>query len=275
MYRKYFQILFLVTLTTIAFSFKHGVTKKGHDKTGSPLSDGKCFNCHKAGKYGVSLEMKIFEDSSEVQNYIPGHRYKLKFHIKHTGNPAKYGFQLTALDKNNKNGGKFENIPSGFALRQLKGVNYIDHTNPGNIEFLNVDWVAPDSNAGDITVYFGGIAANGNGGTSGDGGAVNSFIISDGTSDAIDLDKPVEELFVLKSNISNSYLELDQLKYSKYDYRIISGDGRIIKRASIDKTSSNSAIVDISGLKQGLYFIQVLAHGKSTAKSFVAGFNSY
>ena len=275
MYKKYFQILFVVFLVTFAFSFKHGVTKKKHDKTGSPLSDGKCFDCHNAGKYGVSLEMKIFEDSSEVQNYTPGHRYKLKFHIKHTGNPAKYGYQITVLDKNNKNGGKFENVPSGFALRQLKGVNYIDHTEPGNIEFLNVDWVAPDSNAGDVTVYFGGIAANGNGGTGGDGGAVNSFKISDGTSNAIDLDKPVEDLFVLKSNLSNRFLELYNLKYSKYDYRIVSGDGIIIKYASINNASSNPTFIDISDLKQGLYFIQVLAQGKSTAKSFVAGFSSY
>ncbi len=262
--------LIMIFVIILGFSFKSGVAKKGHDKTGSPLSNGKCFNCHKAGKFGVSLEMKMFEDSTEVENYEPGHRYKLKFHIKHTGNPSKYGFQLTALNQDNKSAGKFENIPSGFALRKLKGVDYIDHTSPRSLEFLNVDWVAPDSNLGDVTVYFGGIAANGNEGTSGDGGAVNSFKIAEGASSSKDIEALSSgDLFVLNGNPAFGVIILDNLKYSDFTYRIISRDGRIIRKSKFENQKSNTAIINISNLNNGLYFIQVISGKEITSKSFV------
>ncbi len=260
--------LVIIFVIVLGFSFKKGVAKKGHDKTGSPLSDGKCFNCHKAGKYGVSLEMKIFEDSTEVQNYEPGHRYKLKFHIKHTGNPSKYGFQLTALSKDKKSAGKFENLPSGFALRKLKGVDYIDHTSPRSLEFLNVDWVAPDSNSGDVTVYFGGIAANGNGSTSGDGAAVNSFKIPDGTSSSNDIVHN-SDLFDMNGNISTGVINLVNLKYSEFTYRIISRDGLILRKSNLETPNSNTVRIDIRDLKNGLYFIQMISGKEITSKSFV------
>ncbi len=264
------NILIGILVLGLGFSFKHGVTKKGQDRTGSPLSIGKCFNCHKAGKFGVSLEMKIFEGENEVNNYTPGHRYKLKFQIKHTGNPSKFGFQITSLNKENKDGGKFENLPDGFALRKLSGVNYIDHTSPRPVQFLNVDWVAPATHEGDVTVYFGGIAANGNGGTSGDGGAVKSFKIADGTTglDYLSLEND-NDLFILDGIVHTNYLRLRKLKADNFSFKIFDRQGRIILKNNIYNYTSSNYDLMLNGLSSGLYFIQMISSKKSTVKSFV------
>ncbi len=250
-------------------SFGNGPAKRHHDKTGSPISDGKCMNCHSAGKYGVSLDIKMYEGGNEVSEYIPGKRYTFKYRIKHVGNPAKYGFQTTFLDSANTSAGKFDSIVSGFQISTLNEVDYMEHSSPRPVEFMNFDWIAPQKNIGDITIYFGGIAANGNGGKSGDGGAVTSMVIKPAASSGSKTTLICNNLFFLRNNPVNNILTLDfHDNPHKCTGRIYSNSGRIIKTFNIDSNYDNINI-DCSGLKSGLYFVSVKSENQYLSKKFI------
>ena len=258
----FFPVLFLILI----LSFKNGPAKRNHDKTGSPLSDGKCTDCHSAGSFGVSLDIKMFDGDEQVNKYVPGHKYKFKYRIKHVGNPKKYGFQTTFLDSTNLFAGLFEDVPNGFQISELNNVKYIEHSSPGDNEFLNFEWMSPDSSVGDITVYFGGIAANGNGSTSGDGGAVRTFVIEEQTTGTDDMELSRKDDFEFNFDYENNILVINLLTDVNLTGRIISINGTVVK--SFEISNKSREIIDLNHLKTGVYIVQAAAKNKKRSMKF-------
>ncbi len=261
--------LFSFLSIIILMSFGNGPALRNHDKTGSPLSDGKCFDCHSAGKYGVSLDIKMYDKDSVVSEYVPGHSYKFKYRVKHVGNPAKYGFQTVFLDSTNTSVGKFDSILSGFQITTLNNVDYVEHSSARPLEFMNFYWKAPEESVGDITIYFGGIAANGNGGNSGDGGAVTSLVITPKNTSANRSVLIADELFTIKTNPVNNFLILDYQDNSiESKGRIFSNTGQIISSFGIDPNQTEISI-NAGDFKPGLYIVQIVSGNKYLSKKFI------
>lgn len=253
----------------ILFSFGNGPAKRNHDKTGSPLSDGTCMQCHKGGNFNPSIEIKMYDGDTEVTMYEPGKIYKLKYTIGHVGNPSKYGLQTTALNSSNEGVGTFDNISSGYSAVEFKGVNYVEHSSPSSNEFLNFDWTAPAFGTGDVTFYSGAIAANGNGSTGGDAGVISSLVIKESTNSSDDIMSSSSNLFTLVNNPVKDYLKLNlKNSDSESNGRIISQNGLIVNNFSITARDSNFEM-NVSNLCSGVYFIQIIQGDRQFVNKFV------
>jgi uncharacterized protein (TIGR03437 family) len=120
--------------------------------------------------------------ASSGSNYTPGQAQTLTIAI--TDSKARvYGFQMTArLDSNPSNGqaGDFTAgtqqivICDNGSLKTSKGcsssapVEFIEHSRPFSTNTITVNWTAPSSNVGTVTIYVAANAANGDGSSSGD-----------------------------------------------------------------------------------------------------------
>jgi hypothetical protein len=257
---KFVSVTFFLFIVLVygLLSFGNGPASRNHDKTGSPLSDGKCMDCHSAGMFGVSLEIKMFEGETEVTKYTPGNKYKLKYIVKNIGNPSKYGIQTVVLNSDNKDAGDFDSFSSGFNAVNHKEATYIEHSSPQSLGFLNVDWIAPESGSGEITVYAGAIAANGNDGNSGDGGAIATLVLNENTSSNSDIVINSNDLFSLKTNLVNDYLAINLSNTNKASQgRIISQNGIVVKTFKIDSQLDYFEL-NVSNINPGIFFIQIL-----------------
>lgn len=250
----------------LLYSFGNGPAKRNHDKTGSPLSDGKCMQCHSAGKFGVNLEIKMFDGDQEVTEYVPGHTYKFQYEVKHTGNPSKYGFQTVFLDSENNGVGTFDSIRSGFQVSTLNNVDYVEHSSPRSLEFMNFDWTAPVTGVGDITIYFGGIAANGNGGTGGDGGQVTSMTLKESTTSSTELVKEDIDFYLLNNPVSDRL----RIMFSNFDEEkqvaVYSISGNRVFNAQTDDSEIE---INAVNLPKGLYITRVIINNKVISKKFI------
>ena len=134
----------------------------GGDRTGSPFSSPlACGQCH-GGNSNPGAGMSL---SGLPTAYYPGQTYSLTLSINNPTNTN--GFQITSLDASNGAAGSFAS-GAGSNSYTSGGRSYLEHNSPSNSGSWTFNWTAPSTNAGTVTFYASGNAANGNGNTSGD-----------------------------------------------------------------------------------------------------------
>lgn len=110
---------------------------------------------------GGSLELTVPE------TYTPGMVYDIIVELTRSGQ-SKWGFEMTALNRNNNRAGIFSKIDDNTQITGNDNRQYIKHTSTGNAHGKNnsnswrFKWTAPDTNVGQITFYTAGNASNGN-----------------------------------------------------------------------------------------------------------------
>ena len=145
-------------------------------RTGAPGDKGTCkeSGCHNA--YDLNSGSAVFSIKGPGV-YTPGKTVKLKVSFKKSPGSLR-GFEMTALDADGNNIGKFKNIGNTtqvIAPNDYRGLDaedkgkYIEHTVVGNTKKnWQVKWVAPSSATGTVTFYAAGNDANGDGSPGGD-----------------------------------------------------------------------------------------------------------
>ena len=157
------------TLLLFAFSGSHPTTSSG-GYTGAP-NDNVCTTCHTPGG---SLDGNI-AIGGLPSSVMANTTYPLTITITNTaGSAVRAGFQMVSLKTNLANGGTFS-VPVSENNAQVKtaaGKSYVGHQPAKNFAanevLYNVEWTAPASATGDITVYAAAMIANGANGNSGD-----------------------------------------------------------------------------------------------------------
>lgn len=168
---------------------------QGKDRTGAPGSDQPCSQCHSGGAFSpqpVAMLLDV-DETTEFTFYLPGETMRLRFEVNASSSPAGYGLQATALLSDNSNAGTFSNPSANGQLEDVAGRHFFEHNDLSASNTFTVDWTAPEAGSGPVTVYFASLAANGNGGTAGDGFGGGSLVIQEGASTAIcgpDCDAP-------------------------------------------------------------------------------------
>src|SRR5712692_4955531 len=168
-----------VTLTQ-GFAHSYGPAARVTGAPGDSLR--ACTSCHAGTLNSGSGSVKILLQSGPV--YIPGVKQRVVVQVSDP-NQQRWGFQLTARlnsDLANGQAGDFtpvdnmtqviceDNAPKPCA----SGVSFIEHTSAGtrngtrNGGAFQFDWTPPATNAGPVTFYVAGNAANGNAASSGD-----------------------------------------------------------------------------------------------------------
>jgi hypothetical protein len=145
--------------------------------TGAP-GEGLCTNCH-SGNNPINGSISLLGMPSQI---VPGTDYDLTVTLTRTaGTPLRGGFQLVALNGNNANTGSFSQPGANVAFESGGGKTYAEHRPfklfSGNDEVsFDFKWTAPAVIPGNqVTFYFSGVLANGNGGSSGDRGVNANF----------------------------------------------------------------------------------------------------
>jgi hypothetical protein len=160
-------VLFPANSNGRAFSANQG-------NTGAPgEAGGTCGSCHGGGAFGpVSGSLAVTDAGGDpVAAWEAGETYDLTLTVAASGNPAGYGFQLTALDGTAQEAGT---LAAGSANTRVATAGLVDdrvyaeHAGASATNAFTVAWTAPTAGTGTVTFHFCGNAVNGNGASSAD-----------------------------------------------------------------------------------------------------------
>lgn len=246
----------LVSAGVILISNRSGRgTVSGEGASGAPGDGTTCMSgiCHgSGGPFGAEIEILLGKDGEMVTEYTPGETYTMGIVVKtESGNPTRYGFQMTALvDSDDSAAGLFSDIGSNAKAITLNNRTYLEHNNPSTVDDFTATWTAPEIGTGDVTVYAAGVAANGNNNSSGDSGALNSFTFSEANLSSVKVLTSEEISFSPNptNNLINVTTELN--KFMIYDVISISG-------AKVASGNVKNYSIDISNIANGLYIVTV------------------
>lgn len=158
-------VMGIIVRTVFAFSIG-----PPNNRTGSPADDfltcrDGCHNSFALNAGGAEFSLSL------PGQYSPGETVNITVFFTQS-NTAKHGFELSALDANNKHAGSFHRVDNKTQTDDGKG-NYIKHTFAGSSQSGNaswkVKWTAPSQEVSNpITFYAAGNEANGNNTNQGD-----------------------------------------------------------------------------------------------------------
>lgn len=179
-----FRISFILVLMAglfVSFLLMNNSSGAGfsqdRDRTGSPLSNNTCGGCHSGGNFGAGIRTELLDDTIPVNTYEPGKTYLVRVSLSRTGFPAAFGFQAVALTSSNSDAGTFGVAPGGTRVVQVNNRQYFEHSRPNSALSYVIAWT-PDAALQDtVRLFASGIAANGNGSTSGDQALVSTPLI--------------------------------------------------------------------------------------------------
>lgn len=136
------------------------------NRTGS-----NCTGCHSgtlnSGSGSISL--------SGFTDYYPGSSYTLNLSVS---GGTIHGFQVTSVRSTATNTGAGSFSGSGYNTSTVGGRSYARHSSTSTTGSWNISWNAPSSGVGSIVFYAAGVAANNNGGTSGDQVYATTFTVT-------------------------------------------------------------------------------------------------
>jgi len=254
--KKYIYSFMLVAAgaTLLSNSIGRG-TASGQGAAGAPGDGLTCAssNCHgSAGPFAVDLQIVLVKDGEEVTEYRPGETYSMVIAVEATvGSPSRYGFQMTAVtDADNSGAGAFSDVSSNAKPLTLNGRTYLEHNGPSNLDEFSATWIAPEAGTGDVTVFAAGIAANGNGGTSGDSGVIGSMTFTE--MDLSNIKVLTEDEMLFSPNPAWDIIKMDTKLNQSMVYDVVSINGAKVASGIVE----NNAI-DISNLINGMYIVSV------------------
>jgi hypothetical protein len=240
-------------------------TFAGEGNTGAPgenAPNGRtCQTCHNtSADIQVTLGIELLDPNGEaVSSYIPGKTYTARVVISAAaGNPAAYGFQLVSLlDDGNMEYNAFQNPASNVKLATTNiNRQYAEHNNPSTSNEFLVEWVAPDAGQGSITFYAGGNGVNDNNTTGGDGAAINSLTIAEGTNTSTQKVQQNELDVVAIPNPASDFikLELGESIEDNFLLQVVTVTGQVLRTQDL-ASNAGKIELDISELPAGQYIL--------------------
>lgn len=143
----------------------------GQDRTGSPVSLGTCGSCHSGGSGTTTVAISMKNSlGAAVTQYTPGNSYTLDLNVSGTSGNRR-AVQGVVLTSSNSQAGTLSGATGFSSLSTVSGRQYLEHTAPATSttnRTFSATWTAPSAGTGTVTVYAAGLAANNDGGTSGD-----------------------------------------------------------------------------------------------------------
>lgn len=140
--------------------------------SGSP-GDGNCTECHVGTVNSGSGRVRI--EAVDATGYKPGEKLRIRVTIEDS-TASRWGFQLSVRAESNPqvSAGKLATVDNNVRILPGGNQEWATHTLAGTrrgtsspVSF-EVDWTAPETDAGPIVFYAAGNAANGNGLNTGD-----------------------------------------------------------------------------------------------------------
>lgn len=270
---KFLHLIPFLLLTAFIFSFKDGPAggeggsgPRMQDRSGSPYAIAQgptCAACHNNGSFNPGVIIELLQDGNPVVEYVPEASYKLRYTVMaNSGTPSKFGIQSIVLENNDDtNIGTFGTAPAGTRVASISSRQYFEHTTPSASDTFEIEWIAPAAGAGELTVYAGSVAANGNGTNGGDNGAASTLILTE-TPDVSTMD-PTTLLSVMVTIAPNPVVDMMNVAIEsglsgKFSMRMHDFTGKSVLSRSVEvHNGRNQFSENISHLPSGLYLLQI------------------
>lgn len=282
MNRKYslvaFALLcaFVMNYQTISSKIAQAPSGNDGDPTTFPMGGQTCAQCHSgnslqsaAGKVDISFDEGGNTYTADSFKYKPGTEYTV--HFAPTVIASRYGFQLSTLQTDSANAGTLA-VTNASNTVISTGVNtkYIGHKDANTTNTWAFKWIAPASNVGNVTMYYTFVAANASNTEFGDTVYKGSTTFTaDPTAGIANVTIPISNLTVFPNPAVNTFnisyttdvaTSGEAVLYNLY--------AQAVKRNVLPSTTGRvNQVVDVTGLPQGIYLLQVKAGEKqSTVK---------
>lgn len=272
--RLTYVLFFVVLASQLWMGHALGPGKiQGKERTGSPVADGTCGNCHIGGAFDAKTTLTLTDaNNNQVTKYKSGQTYSLKIGVTGAGlnggsAATLFGFQGVALNNTNTNAGTFT-IPSTVQTIKVGGRDLIEHKTPKGSGTWDVMWTAPAKNTGMVKFYFCGNACNGANGSSGDKAAPAILTLEESTA----TNENIAQSFSIQSLVTgNSRLiaGLNVEKSAEYTFQIMDLNGVI--QTNIESwlnSGSSSNELDLGKLPQGIYILTISNGFESLTRKF-------
>lgn len=249
-------------------------------KTGAP-GEQNCTSCHSGSAQAGTTEniLTVLDaNNNPVTNYTLGSTYTVTLAMN--SNPAKKGFQATALSGNNAMAGTF----TAGTTTQIKTATisggqrkYADHKGSSNTSATPLwswTWTAPTTNVGDVIFYVASNKANNNNSDSGDQIFLSQHTITAPSSTAGVEENEFKSFFKASYNIENNGVQLNfnSLKADRIHVNIVDLTGRSVlaKNIGIAKIGENSEFVSFPNqLPKGYYVVNMFLNNKALSAKIV------
>lgn len=240
--------------------------------SGAP-GEQNCTSCHDGATQDGSTENQLLVNNDigfGITQYTPGATYAVNLSM--ASNPAKKGFQVTALNPANEMAGNF--IAGGntqiktatISGGQRKYVTHKSSSNTSATQVWNWTWEAPATEQGPITFYIATNKTNNNSNTNGDLIYLSQHVFS---NDDADLDESTfEQNFSVgyapeKDAVLISYATLSILPTS---LNLVNLEGKSVfsKKLGATEVGNNQEWVSLpSHLPNGLYVVHFFIGNKA------------
>ena len=234
---------------------------QGQDRTGGPLANGFCGNCHAAGAFNPSMNLELLQDGDVVMGYMPGETYTMRVTVNADAGAQVYGFQAVALSgADNVQAGSWTPA-SGTQVTPLGGRDYIEHSQRSESNMWEVEWTAPENSTGDISFYAAAIAANNASGSGGDGATfLNSpIVLNDLTVSTNDLPELANSINIFPNPVADQLnLQVEVEQTTDAELTIYNALGQPMLRRAIQLgVGNNQEQMDLSNFPAGHYSIEI------------------
>lgn len=262
--KKYVYLLFFMSvLSVFTMSNRKGrasVSQLG--STGAPGDDATvCQSCHN-GPITVGIQIVVMDVGDTITSYVANKTYRIHVRVNHLGGnvPKAHGFQMTLLNApKGQNGPNLKDlaiISSNVKLTTPRNGRLYAEQNDRSVDSLfEIQWTAPLSGSGPVTIYAAGSGVNANDSNSGDGGSksalqldekIVSFTEANGNSTIQIFPNPFTDKFWIQG-FTEELLKIE----------IVDLFGRNIMQRNLNEKIK---YIDLSHLNDGIYFAKLINH---------------
>jgi len=241
------------------------------DRTGGPLANGYCGNCHTAGAFNPTMTLEILQNGNAVTAYQAGASYTMRITVNAGAGAQVYGFQAVALLPGNVQAGSFA-ATAGTQVTELNNREYTEHSQRSNSNVFEIPWTAPATSQGEVKFYAASVAANNAAGSGGDGAVflTNPVVLTEEVVATRDLPELATHLRVFPNPVADQlHLNLAVEATGVAKVALYNNLGQPLWQQTATLVVGNTTLAyDLSHLPAGHYVLEV-SNGQQASRTVV------
>lgn len=259
-------LIFISVAITLAIDSTSSYSNPSGAPAGYSSSPSDQATCATSGCHSGTASAKDGMITADVptSGYIPGNVYTITVSITKAGN-SKWGFECSPQDASGTRIGTLA-ITNSTETKLVGSSTYVTHKTAGNSgsgsKSWSFHWTAPSAGTGDVPFYASVMAANNNGGTSGDLVYFDTYYVAEDVSTAGIQENSEENFFSIypnpiEGNEAQVKFSAALNEYSKI--QILSLNGVLVKEINHHATTNGKQqlTIPLEDISTGVYFLQV------------------